>query len=187
MTFWIILAIVAAVVIYAIAIYNRLVSSRQMSEEAWSGIDVQLKRRADLVPNLVETVKGYASHERGVLEEVVELRNKAQAVPPGDVEARAKAESALSFGLGRLMAVAEAYPDLKASANFVELQRELANLESEIQMARRYYNGAVRNLNTMVETFPSNIVAGQFRFEKRQYFEIEEPGDRAVPKVAFQQ
>lgn len=187
MTFWIILAIVAAVVIYAIAIYNRLVSSRQMSEEAWSGIDVQLKRRADLVPNLVETVKGYASHERGVLEEVVELRNKAQAVPPGDVEARAKAESALSFGLGRLMAVAEAYPDLKASANFVELQKELANLESEIQMARRYYNGAVRNLNTMVETFPSNIVAGQFRFEKRQYFEIEEPGDRAVPKVAFQQ
>jgi LemA protein len=187
MTIWIILAIVAAVVIYAIAIYNRLVSSRQMSEEAWSGIDVQLKRRADLVPNLVETVKGYASHERGVFEEVVELRNKAQAVPPGDVEARAKAESALSLGLGRLMAVAEAYPDLKASANFVELQNELANLESEIQMARRYYNGAVRNLNTMVESFPSNIVAGQFRFEKRQYFEIEEPGDRAVPKVAFQQ
>ena len=186
MTIWIILAIAAAVVIYAIAIYNRLVSSRQMSEEAWSGIDVQLKRRADLVPNLVETVKGYASHERGVLEEVVELRNKAQAVPPGDVEARSKAESALSFGLGRLMAVAEAYPDLKASANFVELQQELARLESEIQMARRYYNGAVRNLNTMVESFPSNIVAGKFRFEKRQYFEIEEPGDRAVPKVAFQ-
>ena len=187
MTFWIILAIVAAIVIYAIAVYNRLVSSRQMSEEAWSGIDVQLKRRADLVPNLVETVKGYASHERGVLEEVVELRNRAQAVPPGDVEARAKAESALSLGLGRLMAVAEAYPDLKASANFVELQKELGNLESEIQMARRYYNGAVRNLNTMVESFPSNIVAGQFRFEKRQYFEIEEPGDRAVPRVAFQQ
>ena len=187
MTFWIILAIVAAVVIYAIAIYNRLVSTRQMSEEAWSGIDVQLKRRSDLVPNLVETVKGYASHERGVFEEVVELRNKAQAVPPGDVEGRAKAESALSFGLGRLMAVAEAYPDLKASTNFVELQKELGNLESEIQMARRYYNGAVRNLNTMVDSFPSNIVAGQFTFEKRQYFEIEEPGDRAVPKVAFQQ
>lgn len=186
MTFWIILAIVVAVAIYAVAIYNRLVSTRQMSEEAWSGIDVQLKRRADLVPNLVETVKGYASHERGVFEEVVELRNKAQAVPPGDVEGRARAESALSLGLGRLMAVAEAYPDLKASTNFVELQKELGNLESEIQMARRYYNGAVRNLNTMVDSFPSNLVAGQFKFEKRQYFEIESPADRAVPKVAFQ-
>jgi LemA protein len=186
MTFWIILAIVAAVVVYVIAIYNRLVSTRQMSEEAWSGIDVQLKRRADLVPNLIETVKGYASHERGVFDEVTRLRTQAQSVPPGDVEARAKAESALSLGLGRLMAVAEAYPDLKASANFIELQKELGNLESEIQMARRYYNGAVRNLNTMVESFPSNLVAGQFRFEKRQYFEIEEPGDRAVPKVSFQ-
>ena len=183
MTLWIILAIVVAVVVYVIAIYNRLVSTRQMSEEAWSGIDVQLKRRADLVPNLVETVKGYASHERGVFDEVTELRTAAQTVPAGDVEARAKAEGALSLGLGRLMAVAEAYPDLKASANFVELQKELGNLESEIQMARRYYNGAVRNLNTMVESFPSNLVAGQFRFEKRQYFEIEEPGDRAVPKV----
>lgn len=186
MTFWIILAIVAAVAIYAVVIYNRLVSSRQMSEEAWSGIDVQLKRRADLVPNLVETVKGYASHERGVFEEVVELRNRAQAVPSGDVEGRAKAEGALSLGLGRLLALAEAYPDLKASANFIELQKDLSNLESEIQMARRYYNGAVRNLNTMVESFPSNIVAGQFKFEKREYFEIEEPGDRAVPQVAFQ-
>jgi LemA protein len=157
-----------------------------MSEEAWSGIDVQLKRRADLVPNLIETVKGYAAHERGVLEEVTELRTKAQAVPPGDVEARAKAESALSLGLGRLLAVAENYPDLKASANFLELQRELANIESEIQMSRRYYNGAVRNLNTMVESVPSNLVANQFKFEKREYFEIVEPGDRAVPQVTFQ-
>jgi LemA protein len=186
MTLWIILAIVAAVVVYVIAIYNRLVSTRQMSEEAWSGIDVQLKRRADLVPNLIETVKGYASHERGVFDEVTRLRTAAQSVPPGDVEARAKAESALSVGLGRLLAVAEAYPDLKASTNFVELQKELGNLESEIQMARRYYNGAVRNLNTMVESFPSNLVAGQFKFEKREYFEIEDPGDRAVPKVSFQ-
>jgi LemA protein len=183
---WIVLAIAAALVVYVIYIYNRLVATRQMSEEAWSGIDVQLKRRADLVPNLIETVKGYASHERGVFEEVTELRTRAQAVPPGDVEARAKAESALSFGLGRLLAVAENYPDLKASANFLELQQELGNLESEIQMARRYYNGAVRNLNTMVESFPSNFVANQFRFEKREYFEIEEPGDRAVPKVTFQ-
>ena len=183
---WIVLGVLVLVAIYVISIYNRLVSTRQMSEEAWSGIDVQLKRRADLVPNLIETVKGYASHERGVFDEVTRLRTAAQSVPPGDVEARAKAESALSVGLGRLLAVAEAYPDLKASANFVELQQQLDSLENEIQMARRYYNGAVRNLNTMVDSFPSNLVAGQFKFEKRQYFEIEEPGDRAVPKVSFQ-
>lgn len=186
MEIWIVLALVAAVAVYAIIIYNRLVSSRQMTEEAWSGIDVQLKRRSDLIPNLVDTVKGYAAHERGVLEDVTELRNAARAVPAGDVESRAKAEGALSMALGRLLAVAENYPDLKASANFVELQQELGNLENEIQMARRYYNGAVRNLNTMVESFPSNIVASQFRFTKREYFEIEEPADRTLPKVSFQ-
>jgi LemA protein len=186
MTFWIIVAVVAALALYVVYLYNRLVSTRQMSEEAWSGIDVQLKRRSDLIPNLVDTVKGYATHERGVLEEVTELRNQARAAPADDVQGRGKFEGALSMALGRLLAVAEAYPDLKASENFVELQRELANLESEIQMARRYYNGAVRNLNTMVESFPSNLVAGQFRFEKREYFEIEEPDDRAVPKVSFQ-
>ncbi len=186
MTFWIIAALVVAAVLYGIFVYNRLVSTRQMSEEAWSGIDVQLKRRADLVPNLIETVKGYASHERGVFEEVTELRARAQAVPPGDVEGRAKAEAALSLGLGRLLAVAENYPELKASTNFLELQKELGNLESEIQMARRYYNGAVRNLNTMVQSFPSNLVASQFGFKTREYFEIEEPADRAVPKVSFQ-
>ena len=186
MTVWIVLALLAAIAVYAITVYNRLVSSRQMTEEAWSGIDVQLKRRSDLIPNLVDTVKGYAAHERGVLENVTELRNAARAVPAGDVEGRAKAESALSLALGRLLAVAENYPDLKASANFVELQQELSNLESEIQMARRYYNGAVRNLNTMVESFPSNIVASRFGFTKREYFEIEEAADRTLPKVSFQ-
>ena len=186
MTFWIVLALLAAIAVYAITVYNRLVSSRQMTEEAWSGIDVQLKRRSDLIPNLVDTVKGYAAHERGVLEDVTELRNAARALPSGDVEGRAKAEGALSLALGRLLAVAENYPDLKASANFLELQQELGNLESEIQMARRYYNGAVRNLNTLVESFPSNIVAGQFAFTKREYFEIEEPADRALPKISFQ-
>jgi LemA protein len=185
MTFWIILAVIAALAVYAVTIYNRLVSTRQMSNEAWSGIDVQLKRRSDLVPNLVDTVKGYAVHEKSVLEEVTELRNQARAVPSDDVQGRAKVEGALSMALGRLLAVAEAYPDLKANANFLELQRELSTLENEIQMARRYYNGAVRNLNTMVESFPSNLVAQQFKFEKRDYFEIEEPGDRAVPKVSF--
>ncbi len=186
MTLWIIIAIIVVVVAYAIAIYNRLVRTRQMSEEAWSGIDVQLKRRADLVPNLVETVKGYASHERGVFDEVTEARARVQAVPQGDVEGRAKAEAALSLGLGRLLAVAENYPELKASINFLELQKDLSNLENEIQMARRYYNGAVRNLNTMVQSFPSNLIASQFKFEKRDYFEIEEPADRSVPKVSFQ-
>jgi len=186
MTFWIIAAIVVAAVLYAIFVYNRLVSTRQMSDEAWSGIDVQLKRRADLVPNLIETVKGYAAHERGVFDEVTRLRTAAQSVPQGDVEGRAKAEAALTLGLNRLLAVAEAYPELKASANFLQLQQDLGNLEGEIQMARRYYNGAVRNLNTMVQSFPSNIVANQFGFKMRQYFEIEEPGDRAVPKVSFQ-
>jgi LemA protein len=183
---WIIVAIVVLIAIYAIIIYNRLVSNRQMSDEAWSGIDVQLKRRADLVPNLIETVKGYAAHERGVFEEVTELRTRAQSVPPGDVEARAKAEGALSLGLGRLFAVAENYPELKANQNFLALQADLGKLEDEIQMARRYYNGAVRNLNTLIQSFPSNLVAGRFGFTTRQYFEIETPGDRAVPKVSFQ-
>jgi len=186
MTLWIILAIAAAVAVYVVTLYNRLVSRRQMAEEAWSGIDVQLKRRADLIPNLIETVKGYVSHEKGVLEEVTKLRGQAQSMPPGDVAGRAKIEGALSMALGRLIAVAEAYPDLKASTNFSELQDELSNLESEIQMARRYYNGAVRDLNTMVESFPSNLVASQFKFEKRDYFEIEDASDRAVPKVSFQ-
>ena len=186
MTIWIILGIAAALAAYAVLIYNRLVSTRQTTEEAWSGIDVQLKRRSDLIPNLVDTVKGYAAHERGVLEQVTQLRTAAQNVPSGDVAARAKAEGALSAALGRLLAVAENYPDLKASVNFLELQRELSTLENEIQMARRYYNGATRNLNTMVESFPSNIVANQFAFRKREYFEIEEPADRELPKVAFQ-
>jgi len=181
----IILALIAAVAGYVIYVYNRLVANRQMSEEAWSGIDVQLKRRSDLIPNLVETVKGYASHERETLTRVTELRNEAAAVPSGDVEGRARVEGALSLALGRLLAVAEAYPDLKASANFLELQRDLSSVEDEIQMSRRYYNGAVRNLNTLIESFPSNLVASQFAFAKRVYFEIEDPGDRALPKVTF--
>ncbi len=182
---WVILAVAAALVAYGIYLYNRLVATRQMAEEAWSGIDVQLKRRADLIPNLVETVKGYLTHERGVLERVTELRNAAAAIPRGDVQARAQAETLLSGALGRLLAVAEAYPDLKASANFLQLQGELSGIEGDIQMARRYYNGAVRNLNTMIETVPSNIVANAFGFAKREYFEIENAADRAVPTVAF--
>lgn len=182
---YILLAIVVLVVLYGIFLYNGLVRSRQMAEEAWSGIDVQLKRRADLIPNLIETVKGYASHEKSTLEEVVELRNRAQAVPAGDVAGRAAAEGMLSQALGKLFALAEAYPDLKANQNFLELQNSLETMESEIQMSRRYYNGAARDLNVKVESVPSNIIASQFGFSKREYFEIEDPADRAVPAVKF--
>lgn len=181
---WVGLAIAAALAVLIVVLYNRLVAARQMTNEAWSGIDVQLKRRSDLVPNLVQAVKGYVGHERDLIERVTALRTAAGAVPAGDVAGRARAESALSAALGRLLAVAEAYPDLKASANFLDLQDELATVENEIQMARRYYNGAVRNLNTMIESVPSNFVAGSFGFTKRDYFEIDE-ADRAVPQVAF--
>jgi LemA protein len=181
---WIVLLIVAAAAIYAILLYNRLVRSRQMSHEAWSGIDVQLKRRSDLVPNLVESVKGYAAHERALFQRVAELRSAAQALPADDVVARAKAEGALAQALSRVMALAENYPDLKASANFLDLQQQLSTLEDEIQMARRYYNGAVRDLNTLIQSFPSNLVAGLFRFEQRSFFELADTADRAVPQVA---
>jgi LemA protein len=183
MTQWIVLIAVAAVVLYAVVIFNRLVRTQQMVNEAWSGIDVQLKRRADLVPNLVGTVKGYAAHERQLFEDVTRLRNEVRSLPAGDVEGRARAEGALSGLIGRLFALAEAYPDLKASTNFLELQRELARLEDEIQMARRYYNGAVRNLNTMVESVPSNIVAGLTGFTQRAYFELADAVERNVPRV----
>ena len=179
------LGVVGAIIFYAISLYNALVKSRQMSEEAWSGIDVQLKRRADLIPNLLETVKGYATHESDTLAEVTKMRAAAQAVPRDDVAGRAAAEGMLSQALGRLMMVAEAYPDLKANENFGQLQETLETVESEIQMSRRYYNGAARDLNVKVESFPSNLVANYFGFQKAEYFEIEDPADRQVPEVKF--
>ena len=185
MSTFIVLAAIAAVALYAVTLYNRLVKNRQMSEEGWSGIDVQLKRRADLIPNLIETVKGYAGHERELLERVTELRAQVGKVPEGDVAERGKLEGLLSGAIGKLLAVVENYPELKANENFLELQETLGEVESEIQMSRRYYNGAVRNLNVMVESFPSNLVAGQFGFEKRVYFEIDDEADRAVPQVSF--
>ena len=184
MALWIILAVVAAAVVYAIVVFNRLVRTRQMANEAWNGIDVQLKRRSDLVPNLVEAVKGYAAHERGVLDEVTQLRAAARALPSNDVAARAQAEGALSGALGKLFALAENYPDLKASANFLELQQQLSDLENELQMARRYYNGAVRNLNVLVQSFPSNLIAAFGGFAQRDYFEAAE-GDRVAPRIDF--
>lgn len=183
--FGVILVIVLAVIGYLIVIYNGLVKARQMMREAWSGIDVQLKRRADLIPNLIETVKGYAQHERAALEEVTALRTRAQSLPAGDVAGRAQVEGMLGQALGRLLAVAEAYPDLKANQNFIQLQASLETLESEIQMSRRYYNGAARDLNIKVESFPSNLVANAFSFSQAEYFEIENAQDRVVPKVSF--
>jgi len=183
---WIILAVVVVAIVYVIVVFNGLVRTRQMANEGWSGIDVQLKRRSDLVPNLVEAVKGYAAHERNVLEQVTELRGQARALPSDDVARRAQAEGALSMALRKLMALAENYPDLKASNNFLELQQQLSKLEDEIQMARRYYNGTVRNLNVLVQSFPSNLIAGLFGFGQRDYFEIFDAADRAVPQVALQ-
>ena len=185
MTLWIILGIVVVLGGYVISIYNGLVKNRQLVQEGWSGIDVQLKRRTDLIPNLMEAVKGYMSHERETLQAVTDARVNAQSAANASPEERAKAEGALSGALGRLIAVAEAYPDLKASTNFLEFQQALQTTEEEIQLARRYYNGAVRNLNTTVESFPSNLVANNFKFEKAEYFELEDPADRAVPTVKF--
>ena len=182
---WIILGIIVAAVGYGIFAYNNLVRQRQLSQEGWSGIDVQLKRRTDLIPNLMEAVKGYMSHERETLEAVTQARAAAQAAQNGTPEQRAQAEGMLSGALGRLFAVAEAYPDLKASQNFLQFQGELSNTENEIQLSRRYYNGTARDLNTAVESFPSNVIANFFKFDKVEYFEMENPADRAVPQVKF--
>jgi len=186
MLLWVILIVALAVALYAIIIFNSLVRTRQMASEAWSGIDVQLKRRSELVPNLVETVKGYAGHERSVLEEVTKLRGAARALPENDVASRAQAETALSLALGKLVALAENYPDLKASQNFLELQQQLSQLETELQLARRYYNGTVRNQNVLVQSFPSNLIANLFDFSQRQYFEVADEGDRTTPTVNLQ-
>lgn len=178
-----ILGIGVALVLWFVAIYNKLIKMRNMKEEGWSGIDVQLKRRSNLIPNLIESVKGYMDHERSVLEEVTELRT--QSMNASSVDAKITAESALTRSLGKLFAVAENYPDLKANQSFIDLQQQLASVEDEIQMSRRYYNGTVRNLNVGIETFPNSIVAGMFNFEKGEFFEIENAEDRAVPKVDF--
>lgn len=182
---WTAALIAVALGIAIIVLFNRLVRTRQMAREAWSGIDVQLKRRTDLVPNLVDAVKGYAAHERDVLNEVTALRGASQALPAGAVSQRGPVEGALSRALGRLLAVAEAYPDLKASGNFLELQEQLSALENELQMARRYYNGAVRNLNILIESFPSNMVARPFGFTPMDYFELTDTAERAVPEVSL--
>ena len=170
---WILLAVVAVLVIYIIATYNGLIKLKVRVEEAWSDITVQLKRRADLIPNLVNTVQGYAKHESGVFEAVTKARSAIMDAQ-GDVKKSAEAENMLSGALKSLFAVAEAYPDLKANQNFVELQREIVDTEDKIQASRRFYNGGVRDMNTKVETFPSNIIAGMFNIGKREFFEVED-------------
>lgn len=183
-TITIIIAVVA--VLWVIFAYNRLISLRNRTKEAWSDIDVQLKRRYDLIPNLIETVKGYASHEREVLENVTVARARAiSAEESGDPKKVAEAENQLSGTLKSLFAVSENYPDLKASENFVELQKELRDTEDKIQAARRFYNRNARDLNTKIESFPANIIAGLFRFQKQSFFEIEDEKERENVKVSF--
>jgi LemA protein len=177
------LALVVVAVLLTIGMYNALVRLRNQVHNAWSQIDVQLKRRYDLIPNLVETVKGYMQHERGTLEAVTRARQ--QAIDASGVAGQARAENALTQTLRSLFAVAEAYPDLKANQNFLALQEELTSTENKISFARQFYNDSVLRLNNKVEMFPSNIMAGMFNFSKAEFFEVEEPTERAAPKVSF--
>ena len=179
-TITVILVLIGLIVLWAIFTYNRFIKLINRVKEAWSGIDVQLKRRFNLIPNLIETVKGYARHESEVLEELTATRAGSQ-----DVNQRGAEEGEISRAIANLFAVAEAYPDLKASNNFLDLQNSLEEIENEIQMARRYYNGAVRDHNILVESFPSNLIAQIFGFTIAEFFEIELASQRDVPKVEF--
>ena len=177
----ILLIILVVVILAIIFMYNGLIRLKNRVDEAWSDIDVQLKRRYDLIPNLVSTVKGYAAHEKEVFEKVTEARSRAMGAGAAD---KAEAENMLSNTLKSLFAVAEAYPDLKANQNFLELQRELTDTEDKIQASRRFYNGNVRDFNTKIEVFPTNLMAGALGFTKREFFQAEE-GEKEVVKVEF--
>ncbi len=179
---WIILGVIAFIILWLIAVYNGLIKFRNRTDEAWSDIDVQLKRRYDLIPNLISTVKGYAKHERELLEKVTKARTAAMgAQEPGE---KAEAENMLTGALKSLFAVAENYPDLKANQNFLELQRELSDTENKIQAARRFYNGNVRDFNTKIQVFPNNMIAGALGFKQYDFFEIE-GGEKELVKVEF--
>lgn len=180
---YIVLGIAAAFILWVIATFNKLVSLVNRGKEAWADIDVQLKRRYDLIPNLVETVKGYAAHEKSVFEEVTKARS--QAMQADGAEEQGKAENMLSGALKSLFAVSEAYPDLKANENFLNLQNELTDTENKIQAARRFYNSVVRDLNTALEVFPTNMIAGMFNFAKREFFELEEEAAKDPVKVSI--
>lgn len=179
------LAIVVLLGAWLIGMYNGLVRQRNKVEEAWGNIQVQLKRRFDLIPNLVETVKGYASHEKETFERLVQARNAAIQVPTNDVTAQAQAQNMVGSALRSVMAVVESYPQLRANENFQQLQASLAEVEDNLQMARRYYQATVRDLNNKVETFPTMIVASTFNFQKRPFFELENPEEARNVQVKF--
>jgi LemA protein len=182
---WIILGIIVILIIILASTYNGLVGLRNQVKNAWAQIDVQLKRRYDLIPNLVETVKGYMQHERQTLEAVTQARNLAQQLSSSGAGARAKAEGELSSALSRLLAVAENYPDLKANQNFLALQEELTSTENKISFSRQFYNDSVLRFNNKTQMFPSNIIAGMFAFKAGEFFETAAPAEREAPKVSF--
>ncbi len=182
---WIIIGVVVVLVLMMIGVFNRLVRLRNQVKNAWAQIDVQLKRRYDLIPNLIETVKGYVKHERGTLDSVTKARNLAQQASSAGVGARSKAETELSSALARLLVVVEAYPDLKANQNFMALQEELASTENKIGFSRQYYNDSVLRYNNQTQVMPSNIVAGMTGFTASEFFEITLPEEKKAPKVSF--
>jgi LemA protein len=183
---YVVIGIIVVLAIAVISLYNGLIRLKNRVDEAWSDIDVQLKRRYDLIPNLIETVKGYAAHERETLEKVITARNAAMAAQnTGDAKAQGEAENALSGTLKSIFALAENYPDLKANQNFLELQRELSDTENKIQASRRFYNGNVRDFNTKIQTFPNNIIAGWLKFTDRKFFEVENEEERQNVEVKF--
>jgi LemA protein len=184
MTWIIVLAVVAVLVLIVIGLYNGLVRARNQVDNAWSQIDVQLKRRIDLIPNLVETVKGYAAHEKATLDAVVTARNAAIAAPAGDPHAQAAADNQITGALRQLFALSEAYPDLKANQNFLAMQEELTATEGRVAYARQFYNDTVLSYNNKLQTFPTVVLAGMFNFTTRDYFEAD-GADRQVPKVEF--
>ncbi len=180
---WIVIGILVLLLLYAVGVYNRLVRLRALVKEAFSGITVQLRRRADLIPNLVETVQGYATHERAVFDEVTARR--AEATQARSVEATAQADAAMTGLLGRLIAIAENYPDLKANQNFLQLQDQLSSIEGELQGARRYYNATVRDLNSTIQSFPPVLIARPMGFSEEVFYQDEDEAIQTAPKVAF--
>jgi LemA protein len=184
MSWIIVLAVLAVIALVIIVLYNGLVRARNQVDNAWSQIDVQLKRRIDLIPNLVETVKGYAAHEKETLDAVIRARNAAVAAPSGDPHAQAAADNQITGALRQLFALGEAYPDLKANQNFLSLQEELTATEGRVAYARQFYNDTVLGYNNKLQTFPTVVLAGMFRFTARDYFETD-GADRAAPKVQF--
>ena len=185
MELWVVLAIIVIAALFVVAMYNRLVTLRQRVREAWSDIDVQLKRRYDLIPNLVATVKGYATHESTVFQNVTQARANAIAGQTGTPEQRAQTENVLTTALRSVFAVAENYPQLQAVQEFKDLSENLTATEDKIEFARRFYNGNVRDYNTALQTFPTSVLAGMFGFTAEQYFEVADASERDVPKVSF--